>query len=95
MTGYLILAAFIALTISHASLFFLGYTRARKKAEAERKEEECRRLQSEQSYQKEKENIMQEVFGNAEEKKASLSTGGSGRDNFDAINDSLRERPKN
>jgi len=90
MTGYIILAAFIILTISHTSLFFMGYSRARKRAEAERREEERQRLQSEQGFQKEKENIMQEVFGNAEEKKASLSTGGSGRDNFNAINDSLR-----
>lgn len=95
MTGYFILAAFIILTISHTSLFFLGYSRARKKAEAERKEEELRRLQSEREFQKEKEGIIQEVFGNAEEKKASLSYSGSGRDNFNAINDSLRERPKN
>jgi hypothetical protein len=95
MTGYIILAAFIVLTISHTSLFFLGYSRARKKAEAERREEENRRLQSERDFQREKENIKQEVFGNAEEKKASLAAGGSGRDNFNAINDSLRERPKN
>jgi len=95
MTGYIILAAFIILTISHTSLFFLGYSRARKAAEAERREEERQRLQSEREFQKEKENIKQEVFGNAEEKKASLSAGGSGRDNFDAINDSLRQRPKN
>jgi len=94
MTGYIILAAFIVLCISHTALFFVGYSRARKAAEAERREEENRRLQSERDYQKEKENIQQEVFGNAGEKKASLA-GGSGRDSFDAINDSLRDRPKN
>jgi len=94
-TLYIILGAFMALVVSHTSLFFLGYTRALKKAEAERAKEENRRLQSERDLQKEKENIMQEVFGDAQDKKASLSAGGSGRDNFNAINDSLRERPKN
>jgi hypothetical protein len=94
MTGYIILAGFIVLAISHASLFFMGYSRAQKKAEAERKEEECRRLQSEREFQRKKEEIKQEVFGNAEEKKALLSAGGSGRDNFNAINDSLRGNPR-
>jgi Flp pilus assembly protein TadB len=94
ITVYFIIGALIVLTVSHTAFFLWGFSHARKNAEAERQEEERRRLQSERELQKEKENIMQEVFDDAEEKKASLSSG-TGRDNFNAINDSLRERPKN
>jgi hypothetical protein len=94
LTGYIILAVFIGLVISHTAVFFIGYSCARKRAELERMEDENRRLQSEQEFQEEKENIQKEVFGNANEKKASLASG-AGRDHFDAVNDSLRQRPRN
>jgi Flp pilus assembly protein TadB len=94
MTVYFILGALIVLTVSHTAFFLWGFSHARKNAEAERQEEERRKLQSEHELQKEKENIMQEVFDDAEEKKASLSAG-TGRASFDAINNSLHERPKN
>jgi hypothetical protein len=95
LTGYIVLAVFIGLVVSHTAVFFIGYSRARKRAELERMEDENRRLQSDREFQKEKEKIQKEVFGNAEEKKASLSSGASGRDRFNAVNDSLRQRPKN
>jgi hypothetical protein len=94
LTGYIILAVFIGLVVSHTAVFFTGYSRARKKAELERIEDENRRLQSDREFQKEKENIQKEVFGNAADKKASLASG-AGRDSFNAINGSLRRRPKN
>jgi hypothetical protein len=95
MTGYIILAIFIGLMVSHTILFFIGYFRARKRAELERAEDDRRRLESDKEFQQEKETIQKEVFGNAEEKKASLSSGASGRDRFNAVNDSLRQRSKN
>jgi hypothetical protein len=94
LTGYIVLAVFIGLVVSHTAVFFIGYSRARKKAEFKRIEDENRRLQSDQEFQKEKGNIQKEVFGNAADKKASLASG-DGRDRFNAINDSLRQRSKN
>jgi hypothetical protein len=81
--------------VSHTTVFFIGYFRARKRAELERLEDENRRFQSDQEFQKEKENIQKEVYGNAKEKKAALASGASGRDRFNAVNDSLRQHPKN
>jgi uncharacterized protein YlxW (UPF0749 family) len=95
LTGYIVLAVFIGLVVSHTAVFFAGYSRARKGAELERIEDENRRLQSDREFQKEKEDIQKEVYGNAEEKKASLASGASGRDRFNAVNDSLRQRSKN
>jgi hypothetical protein len=89
MTGYIILGAFIFLVVSHTAVFFTGYSRARKAAEAERLEDERRRAENAAAWQREKDKINQGVQSNANEKKASLSSG-SGRDRFDAINDSLR-----
>ena len=45
---------------------------------------------AEQEYQKNKKEIFQEVFGDAEKKKAELSGGADTRARFDAINNSLR-----
>jgi cell division protein FtsL len=95
MTGYIILAVFIVLVISHTAVFFTGYSRARKAAAQERAEDERRKLQSEVEFQNEKETILKEVKTDAEKKKASLSAGTSGRDRFDAINSSLQNHPKN
>jgi hypothetical protein len=81
--------------VFHAAVFFTGYSRARKKAELERVEDENRRLRSDREFQEAKENIQKEVFGNAANKKASLASGASGRDRFNAVNDSLRQRSKN
>jgi hypothetical protein len=90
-TVYFIIGALIVLTVSHTAFFLWGFSHARKNAEAERQEEERRHLQSDRELQKEKEKIIQEVYTDAEEKKASLSAG-TGRDNFNAINDSLRHK---
>jgi hypothetical protein len=89
MTGYIVLGAFIFLVASHTAVFFIGYSRARKAAEAERLEDEKCRAESDTAWQREKDKINQEVQSNANEKKASLSAG-SGRDRFDAIDNSLR-----
>jgi hypothetical protein len=43
-----------------------------------------------QEYQANKKEVFQEVFGNAEKKKAELSSGNDARARFDAINNSLR-----
>jgi hypothetical protein len=91
MTGYIVLGAFIFLAVSHTAVFFIGYSRARRAAEAERLEDEKRLVESAAAWQREKDKINQEIQSNANEKKATLSAG-SGRDRFNAISNSLRDR---
>jgi hypothetical protein len=91
----MVLAIFIGLVVSHTAVFFIGYFRARKRAELERLEDENRRLQSDREFQKEKEEIQKEVYSNAKERKAALASGASGRECFNAVNGSLRQHPKN
>lgn len=93
MSGYIVLAVFIGLVVSHAAVFFIGYSRARKQAELERIEDERRKAQSSSEFQKRKETILKEVQIDANKKKAKLSAGTTGREHFDAINDSLRQPP--
>jgi predicted membrane protein len=90
MTGYIILAAFVLWVISVFGAFLFGYVKGRKKEQAEQNEEALRRAASDKEFEIEKEKIREEVFGNAEQKKSRLS-GGTGRDRFNRINDSLRD----
>jgi hypothetical protein len=91
MTGYVILGAFILLAVSHTAVFFIGYSKARKAAERDRLEEAQRKAESDKQYQQVKDEIREEVTGNAEKEKAALSAGGTGRERFDRINDSLHK----
>jgi hypothetical protein len=91
MTGYVILGVFILLAASHTAVFFIGYSKARKAAERDHLEEAQRKAESDQQYQQVKDEIREEVTGNAEKEKAALSAGGTGRGRFDRINDSLRK----
>jgi hypothetical protein len=90
MTGYIILFIFVFWVLSVFGAFLFGYTKGRSKEQAEQKEEALRKAESDRAFEVEKENIEQEVYGNAEHKKAGLSCG-TGRNRFDAINDSLRD----
>jgi predicted membrane protein len=89
MTGYIVLIAFVIFVLSIFIAFLIGYTKGRKKERDEQKDEALRKAASDKAFGVEKENIREEVLGNAEQKKAGLSTG-TGRDRFDNINDSLR-----
>jgi sortase (surface protein transpeptidase) len=91
MTGYIILGAFVLLVVSHTAVFFTGYAKARKAAERDRLEEAQRKAESEKQYQQVKDEIKEEVTSNAEKEKAALSAGGTGRERFNRINDSLRK----
>jgi hypothetical protein len=90
MTGYIVLFVFVFWVFSVFGAFLFGYTKGRAKEQAEQKEEALRKAESDQAFEAEKENIRQEVYGNAEKKKSELS-GGTGRGRFDAINNSLRD----
>jgi flagellar biosynthesis/type III secretory pathway M-ring protein FliF/YscJ len=94
MMGYVILAAIILFAFSCLFSFIAGWKRGKKQAEAEYAEEQRRKEQDKKDYDKVKEEIKQETFGNAEQQKANLAGGSSGRERFDNINNSLRNNPK-
>jgi hypothetical protein len=91
MTGYIVLGIFTFWVFSVFGAFLFGYTKGRAKERNEQKDEALRKAASGRAFEAQKENIRQEVFGNAEKEKAKLS-GGSGRTHFDAINSGLRNK---
>ena len=97
MTGYIILIAFVVYAVSVLGAFISGYSKGRKAEQNEQNEqnkEKIRKAERDKAFQVKKETIQKEVFGNAEEKKANISSG-SGVDKFNAINNVLRYKPKN
>jgi uncharacterized membrane protein len=91
MTAYIILFVFIFWVLSVFGMFLFGYTKGRTKEQAEQKEEALRKAESDRAFEVEKENIRKGVYENAEQKKAELSSGGTGRDRFNNITNSLRD----
>jgi hypothetical protein len=89
MIGYIVLAAFILFVLGCFFSFIGGLRLGRKQAEAEYEEEQRRREQDKKDFDKAKAEINQEVFKNAENEKAQLSSN-SGRNKFNAINSSLQ-----
>jgi len=69
--------------------FVFGYFRGREKERQAHTAESLRKAESDRAFEREKEKIQGEVQGDAEKEKAKLSRG-TGRERFDAINDSLR-----
>jgi hypothetical protein len=94
MTGYIILGAFAVFAVSVFGAFLCGHRKGRKEAEAEFNEDLKRKMRDEIEFEKEKAEIREEVFGNAEQKKASLSEGDA-RARFERVNDVLRGKPAN
>jgi uncharacterized protein HemY len=90
MTGYIVLTAFIIFVLSCFFSFIGGWKHGKKQARAEYAEEQRRKALDEKDYKKAAQEIRQEVFHEAESKKAELSGGSNGRERFDAINNSLR-----
>jgi hypothetical protein len=93
--GYIILGVIILFAFACFFSFIGGWKHGKKQAEAEYAEEQRRKEQDKKYYDNAKAEIKQEAFKNAEQKKAELSGGNSGRDRFDAINNSLRNNSKN
>jgi uncharacterized protein YpmB len=90
MTGTIILIVLVVLLVAIAIAFFCGKRSGKKAEQAVQKEAELQKAKDAADYEQAKKEIMQEAFGNAEQKKAELSTGTTPRERFDAINDSLR-----
>ena len=90
--GWIILGAFVFLVASHGVVFFAGYKTGHKAATAEFDGDLRRKAQNEIEFHRAKNEIRQEVFGDAETKKASLSHGDS-RERYNRTNDILRGKP--
>jgi len=92
MTPYIILIGFVLLVISHFVCFMVGLSKGRKAAEGEYAEEKLRKENDARQYEQVKQDIKQEVFKDAENKKADLAGHGNARDQFNAINNSLSNK---
>jgi hypothetical protein len=90
MTGYIILAVFAAFVFGCFFSFIGGWRFGKKQAVAEYAEEQRIKAQNEKDYKQTAAEIKQGVFHEAAEKKSELSGGNTGRDRFNAINNSLR-----
>jgi choline-glycine betaine transporter len=94
MWGYIILAVFILFVFACFFSFLGGLKMGKKQAAAEYAEEQRIKAQNEKDYKQAAEEIKQGAFKNAEEQKAGLSSGNTGRERFDNINNSLQNNPK-
>ena len=95
MTGYIVLAIFLILILSHFACFLGGMKKGRQAAAVEYAEEKTQRENDARFYEQAKQDIKQEVFKDAENKKADLAGRSNARDQFNAINNSLSNKPKN
>jgi hypothetical protein len=95
MTGYIILGALVILVFLCFFIFLAGLRHGRKLAESDYAEEKALKEKDAKDYEKAKQDIKQEVFGNANTQKAELSGHANAVDRFNAINDKLSNKPKN
>jgi len=95
MTGYIILGVFILLVVSNFASFIIGMTKGHKQAAADYNAEKLRQENDAKIYEQVKKDIGQGVKKDAEDKKAELASHSNSRDQFNAINDSLSNKPKN
>jgi hypothetical protein len=93
MTGYIILIVFGLLVFGCFFSFIGGWRLGKKQAAAEYAEEQRIKAQNEKDFKQAADEIKQGVFNEAEQKKAGLSGGNSGRERFDNINSGLRNNP--
>ncbi|MDR0785576.1 MAG: hypothetical protein LBE74_06820 [Treponema sp.] len=92
-TGIIVAVLLGVLLASHIMAFAWGRKNGIVEERLLREQAGMQKIQAERDWNKEKEKIMEDVFGDAEKKKADLSVGDSGRARFDRINASLREPP--
>jgi len=95
MTAYIILGVFIFLVVSNLASFLVGMAKGYKKATGDYAVEKLKQENDAKIYEQAKKDIKQEVTKNAEDKKAELAGHSNSRDQFNAINDSLSNKPKN
>jgi hypothetical protein len=89
--GYTILIVFVVWVFSVFGAFIFGNIKGRRAEQNDQKEMLLRKAANDKAFEVEKEKIKEEVYNNAENEKAQLSSG-TGCERFDAINDSLRDK---
>jgi hypothetical protein len=94
MTGYIILGVFILFVVSNFISFITGMTKGYKQATADYNAEKLKQKNDAEVYDQIKKEIGQGVKKDAEDKKAELAGHSNSRDQFNAINDSLSNKPK-
>jgi len=94
MTAYIVLGVFVLFVVACFLCFLKGLSMGKKQGEANHAEEQRIKAQTEKEYNQIKSDIKQEVFDNAEQKKADLSSGSTGRDRFNNINNSLQNNSR-
>jgi len=95
MWGYIVLGVFVLFVITNFASFLTGMSRGHKQATAEYNAEIIRQQEDAKLYDQIKQDIKQGVTKDAEDKKAELAGHSNSRDQFNAINDSLSNKPKN
>jgi len=80
------------LLIVAITCFVFGWKTGRAKIEREIAQEAARKEADKKYYEGEKAKIKAEVFKHGNQKKAALSGAGGGRDKFNAVNNSLRNK---
>jgi hypothetical protein len=92
--GYVYLGVFIFFVIACFSAFMAGLRHGRKLAEADYAEEQAIKAENEKDYQRAKQEIKQEAFKDAEQRKSELSGHANSIDRFNDINSKLSNRSK-
>lgn len=92
MITAIVVVCVIVLLIVAAVRFVFGWKTGRAKIEHEIAQDAARKESDKKYYEGEKAKIKAEVFKHGEQKKAALSGAGGGRDKFNAVNNSLRNK---
>jgi len=93
MIGYIILGVLILLVFACLGFFLFGYSKGQEKEHKMYEEIERNREQTAKEFNQLSGELKQGVRDEAEAKKASLSSGSTGRDRFNNINNSLQNNP--
>ena len=92
MITVIVVVCLVVLLIVAITCFVFGWKTGRAQIEREFAEEAMRKEADKKYYESEKAKIKAEVFKHGEQKKAALSGAGDGRDKFNAVNNSLRNK---
>jgi hypothetical protein len=93
--GYIIPGFIIVFALGCLGCFIGGIIHGKRIAAAEYAEDQRRREKSEKEFREAKSGIIQEVFGNAESKKAEMAGHSDPMDRFNDINSKLSNNAKN
>ena len=92
MITAIVVMCITVLLIVAITCFVFGWKAGRAKIEHEIAQDTARKEADKKYYESEKAKIKAEVFQHGNQKKAALSGVGGGRDKFNAVNNSLRNK---